>query len=136
MCLHSIWRPVLIYRFHYLLLFPFMRSKATRYSALILGILVAVSITLSHSFHASLIPEKSKTEKTAEKSSDSEQTGLTISVTSLPSPTVTHFSHAAFCLFEIVFVEEKSAQTEIFHSFPLNKFFSTLLSVIISPNAP
>ena len=113
-----------------------MRSKSIRYSALILGILVAVSITLSHSFHASLTAEKVKTEKTAEKDSDNEQTTLTISVTSLPSPTVTHFSHAAFCLFEIVFGEEKSVQTEIFHSFPLNKFFNTLLSVIISPNAP
>jgi hypothetical protein len=113
-----------------------MRSKSIRYSALILGILVAVSIILSHSFHASVTTEKTKTEKTAEKENETEQATLTISATSLPSPTVTHFSHAAFCLFEIVFVEDASATTEIFHSVPLNKFFSTLLSVIISPNAP
>src|SRR5262245_21709958 len=99
-------RSIFLFRVHWLLLLPFMRSKGLRYSALLLGMLVSVSIILSQMTHQSFVKEKAKTEQAKKENSDSKETTPVISVTSLPSPTVIHFSHEAFFLFEIIFGEE------------------------------
>jgi hypothetical protein len=113
-----------------------MRNKTTRYAALMLGILVAVSIVFSQYAQLSLEKEKPKTEQAADQSNEAGTEKVIPSLTSLPSHTVINFSHEVFCLFEIVFADEQTSRHDSIIVFPVNRFFSTLLSVIISPNAP
>jgi hypothetical protein len=52
------------------------------------------------------------------------------------SPTPVGFQQQSFSLFEIIF-PDKDAELHVFRvSFPLSKFFQTLFSTLISPNAP
>lgn len=113
-----------------------MRNRTIRYTSLFLGILVAVSIVFSHVSQISVKKEKPKAEFAAQDKNDSGEEPATVSLTSLPSHTVINFSHEVFCLFEIVFANEQDPDTNPLVILPLTKFFSTLLSVIISPNAP
>jgi hypothetical protein len=113
-----------------------MRNRKTRYAALMLGMLVAVSIVFSQYAQLSQQKEKHKTEQSADQSNDAGTEKVIPSLTSLPSHTVINFSHEVFCLFEIVFGGEQTSRQDPLVLFPVNKFFSTLLSVIISPNAP
>lgn len=115
---------------------PLMRNTTTRYAALVLGILVAVSIVFSQYAQLSLEKEKVKTEQATNQNNDAETAEAIPSLTSLPSHTVINFSHEVFCLFEIVFAGEQTSRQDPVVVYPVNKFFSTLLSVIISPNAP
>ena len=100
-----------------------------------LGMLVAMSIVFSHYSQLSQKKEKPKTEQAADQNNDASEKVIP-SPTSLPSYTVISFSHEVFCLFEIVFAGEQTSCQEPLFVLPVNKFFSTLLSVIISPNAP
>lgn len=114
-----------------------MRSTGIRYSALILGILVALSIAFSSASQSQAKKVKAKSEQTSkEDDSSSTEVPPVLSVTSLPSPTVIHFNHAVVCIFEIIFIEVQSSNFAYIESVCDNKFFATLLQVIISPNAP
>lgn len=118
--------------------FP-MNKSVLRYIQLIAGLLVAAAILLSQSFTITQLEKDSpKTEKTSDgkATENSPENRVTVSVTSLPSSFAVNFSLEVFCLFEVIFSEENAIDVFDQVQIPFNKFFSTLLSVIISPNAP
>jgi hypothetical protein len=115
-----------------------MRSKRSKYLLLLAGLFVAACVICSQTLvikHDQDGKNVVETEKSHEQK-NTESTIAFVSITSLPSPTVVHFTQQAVCLFEIIFIERPSAPTHDVVAPPLTKFFSTLLSVIISPNAP
>jgi hypothetical protein len=127
-----------IYQLVCLFLLPLqMRSYTVKYCTLIAGLLVAACVILSQSVSVKVSPTDEVTQSGNAEAGATEQEAVSyISVTSLPAPTVIHFTHQAVCLFEIFFTDETSDQECEPVAYPLTKFFSTLLSVIISPNAP
>lgn len=119
-----------------------MKSKTFKYGSLFIGLIAAVIIILSQS----LAFEKSadnkatttKTESSAAQN-DSESSNLsvlTISATSFPAAAQINFFQEAFCLFEILFSNEDASTDPQPIAVPLSKFYSTILRVFISPNAP
>lgn len=121
-----------------------MKSKAFKYGSLFIGLLAAVVIILSQSLAfeepAKTIKEKIKKEsaaKTDGQSTDNNNVStLTISTTSFPAAAQINFFQDAFCLFEILFSNEDASTDSLPIAVPLSKFYSTLLRVFISPNAP
>lgn len=120
-----------------------MRRKTYRYGSLIIGLLAALCIIVSHasqadpdvkSNHASLVQSSGD----SSESDDNEESNasITISATSFPVASGVGFMQQAICIFEIIFPQEESVTRTDQISLPLTKFFTTILSVFISPNAP
>jgi hypothetical protein len=117
-----------------------MRTSAYKYSSLIIGLLAAVAIVLSQSqvkvFSKS---PKAASEQTAPEKTASEETDLpvlSISATSFPASAQVGLFQQATCLFELIFSIEKTEPSTAFFECSINNFYRTILSVIISPNAP
>jgi hypothetical protein len=109
----------------------------------VIGLLAALVIILSQSFSFEMGATRSKAKVTAETSSKKPDTSsehrilnVSISATSFPTSAQINFFQEATCLFEILFIESSLMDNSEPVSIPLNKFFSTILQVIISPNAP
>lgn len=118
-----------------------MKNKTQKYLLLIAGLLVAICVIASQSIVVNYdnIDGQVITEQSSSQSPEdaSEERGIpTISITSLPAAVIIHFTQQASCLFEIVFGDATNESIIDKVDLPLTKFFSTLLSVIISPNAP
>ena len=118
-----------------------MRSRTGRYITLIAGLLVAISAILSQTV-AVYSTSDQETVTVADltdagtEQSQPEKTFVRLSPTSLPTPTFISFNHEAICLFEILFFEDSSSPQFETAASPLVEFFSILLGVVISPNAP
>jgi hypothetical protein len=114
-----------------------MKSTKTKYTTLITGLLVAVLIILSQSSYLKQHSAEKAASETSAGQDDSERTCLpTISVTSLPGSPVVSFTNEAICLFEIIYADREAIAEYLPDDLPVTRFFSTLLSIIISPNAP
>lgn len=112
---------------------------------LVAGILTALVIVISQLFYFEAHHYTSKKEVKTEQQqgdhqSDQDQSGdgayITLPSSTLPSSTHVEFNQETFCLFEILFEEEKTEEHDFNVSLPLSKFFQTLFGAIISPNAP
>src|SRR5688572_31156490 len=116
-----------------------MRNKAFKYGSLLIGLLAAVVIIFSQSFIQDFqSKQKSAVEsKTADsKSSEAHLLIPSISTTSFPASAQINFFQDAFCLFEVIFSNDVAYPEIESPDFSLSKFYSTILEVIISPNAP
>lgn len=112
-----------------------MQNARLKYITLVAGIITALAIVFSQTFYFQTQPtkEKAATEKT---SSGSAETQLAVAPSvSLPITSSIEINNEFTFISEITFEEWKEEAVAI--TFPvLHKFFSTLLQVIISPNAP
>jgi len=110
-----------------------------RYITMVVGLLVAAAIIFSQSYslHSSaskLSADTVQSDKGVDDEGQDQQTIL--SVTNLPTAPSISLTQEAFCLFEISFLYPESPDNDDQVAIPLGKFFSTIFSVIISPNAP
>jgi hypothetical protein len=116
-----------------------MRSTAFKYGSLIIGIIAAVVIILSQSLSFEYSPNGTKQTAPSEENAPQSDAGvseLTISATSFPASAQINFIQQATCLFEVVFSDVTTFPVHEAVELPLNKFFSSILGVLISPNAP
>jgi hypothetical protein len=118
-----------------------MKSTAFKYGSLVIGIIAAVVIILSQSlsFEYSAKPTEQKTPTEQNEHSSDAAPGFaeqTISATSFPAAAQINFVQQASCLFEVIFNNTISYPVDQTLDLPLNKFFSRVLGVLISPNAP
>jgi hypothetical protein len=118
-----------------------MRNTAFKYGSLMIGLLAALIIICSQSFAVKTSESAAKTETSAAKSSPEKNVPAdfavpTISATSFPAPAQINFFHEASCLFEVIFSTDINTSYSLDLDIPLSKFYSTILQVIISPNAP
>ncbi len=119
-----------------------MRSNTGKYLTLVAGLIVALSVIFSQSFSVTIAPSETIQNEIGDESPDQTQQNeipgrqVTISVSSLPAPVVIHFTHQAFCLFELDFTARDAASFEHPVAVPLTQLFSALLGAVISPNAP
>lgn len=109
-------------------------------TTLVAGVLTALIIVVSQLFYFEQAHTCKKEIKTEQQQGDQSQsddgTYITLPSSTLPSSTHVEFNQEAFCLFEILFEEEKTEEHDFNVSLPLSKFFQTLFGAIISPNAP
>lgn len=109
-------------------------------TTIITGVLTALIIVVSQLFYFEQAHTCKKEIKTEQQQSDQSQSDdgayITLPSSTLPSSTHVEFNQEAFCLFEILFEEEKTEEHDFNVSLPLSKFFQTLFGAIISPNAP
>ncbi|HYF69925.1 MAG TPA: hypothetical protein VD884_17405 [Ohtaekwangia sp.] len=120
-----------------------MRRKTYRYGSLIIGLLAALCIIVSHASQADQ-NVKSNPASLVEPLGDNgepddneeSKASISISATSFPVASGVGFMQQAICIFEIIFPHEESVTRTDQISLPLTKFFTTILSVFISPNAP
>ncbi|MFD1002239.1 hypothetical protein ACFQ21_23140 [Ohtaekwangia kribbensis] len=109
-------------------------------TTIITGVLTALIIVVSQLFYFEQAHTCKKEIKTEQQQGDQSQSDdgayITLPSSTLPSSTHVEFNQEAFCLFEILFEEEKTEEHDFNVSLPLNKFFQTLFGAIISPNAP
>ena len=121
-----------------------MKKTGYKYLSLMIGVMAAIVIMVSQCFSLkNVVSEKfSKSAKTEIQSSKDDHSDndaenvLTIAATSFPASAQVNFIQEASCLFEICFSEELELEVDITANLEPNKFFSTILQVIISPNAP
>ena len=109
-------------------------------TTIITGVLTALIIVVSQLFYFEQAHTCKKEIKTEQQQRDQSQSDdgayITLPSSTLPSSTHVEFNQEAFCLFEILFEEEKTEEHDFNVSLPLSKFFQTLFGAIISPNAP
>ncbi len=110
-------------------------------TTIITGVLTALIIVVSQLFYfeqAHTCKKEIKTEQQQQSDQSQSDDGayITLPSSTLPSSTHVEFNQEAFCLFEILFEEEKTEEHDFNVSLPLSKFFQTLFGAIISPNAP
>ncbi len=109
-------------------------------TTIITGVLTALIIVVSQLFYFEQAHTCKKEIKTEQQQGDQSQSDdgayITLPSSTLPSSTHVEFNQEAFCLFEILFEEEKAEEHDFNVSLPLSKFFQTLFGAIISPNAP
>lgn len=109
-------------------------------TTIITGVLTALIIVVSQLFYFEQAHTCKKEIKAEQQQSDQSQSDdgayITLPSSTLPSSTHVEFNQEAFCLFEILFEEEKTEEHDFNVSLPLSKFFQTLFGAIISPNAP
>jgi hypothetical protein len=116
-------------------------KREVRSISLITGIITALAIVVSQFFYfekPDSLEKKASTGQQQDQSSDNHTDAyITLPSSTLPSST-THpeFQQQSFCLFEIIFPEKEVEQHDFSVSIPLGKFFETLFTTIISPNAP
>jgi hypothetical protein len=118
-----------------------MRTSAFKYSSLFIGLLAAAIIIFSQCFSLDSLTAESKSEVAAgTKSFTDESTSdllvPTISATSFPASAQINFFQEASCLFEVIFTNDVQDSYTTSVDVPLNRFYSTILQVFISPNAP
>jgi hypothetical protein len=118
-----------------------MKSTAFKYGSLVIGIIAAVVIILSQSlsfeYSTKATQQKAPTEQNEHPSEAAQGFGeQTISATSFPASAQINFVQQASCLFEVIFNNTISFPVDEKVDLPLNKFFSSILGVLISPNAP
>jgi hypothetical protein len=118
-----------------------MKSTAFKYGSLVIGIIAAVVIILSQSLSFKYSPKATEQKTPTEQSEDRSETApgfgeQTISATSFPASAQINFIQQASCLFEVIFNNTISFPVDQTVDLPLNKFFSSVLGVLISPNAP
>jgi hypothetical protein len=118
-----------------------MRKTVAKYLSLVVGLLAALTIIFSQAISI----EATSVEKTVkvavgdvgeDTSNEDSPSFYSISATSFPAPAQFSLSQHAACIFEIIFSIEETEEDRPQFELPLNRFFSTILSVIISPNAP
>ena len=111
-----------------------MRKERLHALTLVVGSLLALAIAFSHIFpEAACGSTKADTEQTegAQK-----ETYISLPTFSLPAPFHVQADPDAYCLFEILFEEEDDLPDVEQDMFFVDRFFETIFSVIISPNAP
>jgi hypothetical protein len=123
-----------------------MKNTGFKYVSLVIGLMAAVVIILSQCFslkpvssvdkNSSAFMTSSVSDQQDQSKGDTEPTSITISATSFPASAQVNFIQEAACLFEICFTEHADLQVNPVENVSLSKFFSTILQVIISPNAP
>lgn len=120
-----------------------MRRPAFKYATVIVGLLAALAIMFSQAFSSNNYSKKNvETEQTSahdsnEKSgADEKSASFSISATSFQPSGQFGFVQQAICLFEIVFASDQPDAEVDLETLPLGTFFSTILRVLISPNAP
>jgi hypothetical protein len=110
-----------------------------RITSLIIGSLLSVVIVCSQFFQFQIKsnhPEKQAKTEQQESKTPSEQVVLSLPSFSLPSSIQVALNLDAYCLFEILFEENETADSSTDSPLYPKKFFITLFRVIISPNAP
>jgi hypothetical protein len=119
-----------------------MRTKAFKYGSLLIGLIAALVIILTQSISIDPssgkqnTPHPSETTSHEESKSSSDFSIQTISATSFPATAQINFFQEASCLFEIIFTTNVPSSEMDNIEIPINKFYSTILRVFISPNAP
>ncbi|MCI0752057.1 MAG: hypothetical protein L0Y35_09485 [Flammeovirgaceae bacterium] len=109
-----------------------MKSEKFRFAVLVVGLFTALAVVFSQVFffEAVQLKEKAKTETSGE-----ERQFISAPSFSLPTSTAVEIQHDFSFITEFFFAEKSEEVVNV--SAPLlQKFFSTLLQVIISPNAP
>lgn len=115
-----------------------MKENRLRTLTIVIGSLVAFAIVFSQfvtpGFECS--EDKAKTGQTQNERDAESGTFISLPAFSLPAPFHVQSDPHAYCLFEIFF--EKGDDSPMVERNPLftDRLFSTLFSVIISPNAP
>jgi hypothetical protein len=114
-----------------------MKKDRVHILTMIAGLLVAASVLCTNIFYQNDVgTAEGATEQTSQDQSDEDYTFKAAPTISLPSSSNVHIILETYCLFEILGtdVEERFDSSD----FSLNpqRFLSTLLTVIISPNAP
>lgn len=109
-----------------------VKSEKFRFAVLVVGLFTALAVVFSQVFffEAVQLKEKAKTETSGE-----ERQFISAPSFSLPTSTAVEIQHDFSFITEFFFAEKSEEVVNV--SAPLlQKFFSTLLQVIISPNAP
>lgn len=125
----------------YILLFPSlwrMRKNRLHTVSVIVGSVLALAIAFSQFLTPEFIssPEKVKTEKSDQKSTDDSSAFISLPSFSLPAPVHVESNLEPYCLFEIILeedIDENHIEDEVSLS---NRFFRAMFEVIICPNAP
>jgi len=116
------------------------RKARIQTGTIIAGIFTALVIVVSQLFyfeaHHHTAKKEVKTEHQQHNDQSSDGAFITLPSSTLPSSTHVEFNQEIFCLFEILFEEEKTEEHDFSVSLPLSRFFQTLFEDIISPNAP
>ena len=106
---------------------------------MVLGLIVAVAIIFSqtHTLNSKSITkaDTAQSDCSGQEEGNQEATAV-LSVTNLPTAPSISLTQEAFCLFEISFFQPVSQPHDDQVNAPLGKFFRTVFSVLISPNAP
>jgi hypothetical protein len=113
-------------------------SKIQRIWNLIFGVITALVVVISQLFWfqgAGFLKGKAATEQTA-KAEDQGKAHISLPSTSLPSNHSVELQQELSFLHEIFAEEETTAEVTTTIYATVGKFFETLFSVIISPNAP
>jgi hypothetical protein len=115
-----------------------MRKKRLHTFTLIVGSILALSISFSQFFRPDLSSstQKVKTEQTENESRNETESFISLPSFSLPAPVLVQVNLNPYCLFEIFFEEDiDENHTEEALLYP-DRFFETMFRVIISTNAP
>jgi H+/gluconate symporter-like permease len=116
-----------------------MNKKRLHTLTIVMGVITALVMVCSQLFFFEVAKYTKKDVKTEKHEQQHEEDESYISLPSFSQPTSSahvSLSHKPFCLFEILFENNKEEVDT--HTIPLSlgKFLQTLFRVTISPNAP